>query len=472
MRKQRSKLAVASVASEFKGAQLGDRRLTARLQVIAEACSKAPDLSFPEQMESSAKLEGLYRFVNSVENLSDAILESHATQTRERVGALDAALVIHDTTEFGFKGREGMGQLGQGREGFLMHLALAVAADGSRLPLGTLGAIVWKRERLKGRQTRNAEYHATKESNRWLELVDVTSNSVKKPQNLIHVMDREGDAYDHFARMISDGRRFVVRMNHDRETLESLEGEAKSRITDVAAQAEDLFHVEVTLSPRKRDPRPDGSKTHKPRPGRAASLAVSAAALTLKKPVNMTLERARDCRTLQINVVRVHEPNPPLDQDAIEWLLLTTEPIETKVDVERIVSHYRSRWVVEEFFRALKSGCRYEQRQLESYEALVTALMIFLPIAWRMLLLRSVARTSPAAPATDVVTDDQIDVLRAKVGLPTSPTAADALAAVARLGGHIKQNGQPGWIVLGRGMDRLEQMALGWALAKAQLIRA
>ena len=36
--------------------------------------------------------------------------------------------------------------------------------------------------------------------------------------------------------------------------------------------------------------------------------------------------------------------------------------------------------------------------------------------------------------------------------LPSSPTVADIMAAIARLGGHNKSNGPPGWKLLWRGL--------------------
>jgi hypothetical protein len=49
--------------------------------------------------------------------------------------------------------------------------------------------------------------------------------------------------------------------------------------------------------------------------------------------------------------------------------------------------------------------------------------------------------------------------------LTETPTIRDALRAVARLGGHLRQNGSPGWLVLGRGMQKLLWMERGWAAA-------
>ena len=64
-----------------------------------------------------------------------------------------------------------------------------------------------------------------------------------------------------------------------------------------------------------------------------------------------------------------------------------------------MVDAYRARWVIEELFKALKTGCQIEKRQMESYGALRIALALFLPIAVRLLALRDAARSEPDAPA-------------------------------------------------------------------------
>lgn len=120
--------------------------------------------------------------------------------------------------------------------------------------------------------------------------------------------------------------------------------------------------------------------------------------------------------------------------------------------------------MIEEYFKAVKTGCQYEQRQPESAHALLNALAVLVPVAWRLLLLRHLARESDTRPATDALTKTQVDVLKAvaKKPLPKRPTVRDALLAVAALGGHIKNNGEPGWQVLGRGYRDLLILEMGW----------
>ena len=120
--------------------------------------------------------------------------------------------------------------------------------------------------------------------------------------------------------------------------------------------------------------------------------------------------------------------------------------------------------MIEEYFKALKTGCQYERRQLESAHSLLNALAVLAPVAWRLLLLRHLGRHAPKRPATDALTPGQLDVLHAvaRRPMPKRPTVKDAMLAIASLGGHLLRNGDPGWLVLGRGMHDLLLLELGW----------
>ena len=126
-------------------------------------------------------------------------------------------------------------------------------------------------------------------------------------------------------------------------------------------------------------------------------------------------------------------------------------------------------WAIEEFFKALKTGCAYEKRQLETFHALRNALALFAPLAWQLLLLRTEAQHRPRTPASVVLGEDHIAVLRAagRRPLPPQPSTSDVLLAIAALGGHLRRNGEPGWLVLGRGLEKLEVLTAGWCLRKS-----
>jgi hypothetical protein len=155
----------------------------------------------------------------------------------------------------------------------------------------------------------------------------------------------------------------------------------------------------------------------------------------------------------------------------VDWCLITTEAIETAEDVAAIVDAYRARWVIEEYFKALKTGCAFEKRQLETRTAILNALALFAPIAWQLLVLRQLSRDRTDTPADTVLSPLKLRVLQGhkRTKLPEGATVREAMLAIAALGGHIKNNGDPGWIVLGRGYEDLlllEQgaaIALGWS---------
>jgi hypothetical protein len=149
-------------------------------------------------------------------------------------------------------------------------------------------------------------------------------------------------------------------------------------------------------------------------------------------------------------------------------VLFTSEPIARKSDLERVVDLYRLRWLIEEFFKALKTGCSLERRQIESYDGFCKVLAILAPIACQLMWLRGKDRLHPDEPAHTVFTEVELEILhraRATRGMPKAKTVSDALLLLARLGGHLKNNGPPGWMTLGQGYQELLLLRLGWEMA-------
>jgi len=162
--------------------------------------------------------------------------------------------------------------------------------------------------------------------------------------------------------------------------------------------------------------------------------------------------------------------NPSRLREApVDWLLYTSEPVDKEEQLLRVVDWYRARWTIEEYFKALKTGCALEKRQLGDLHALTNATALLLPIAWKLLLLKSEIRTRPWAPATTLLEADELEVLRliARQPLSETPTVQEVVLAIAGLGGHLKHNGAPGWQTLARGYDRLCATLEGYKLRRA-----
>ncbi len=445
-----------SIASEFDCADLGDERLEARLALIAESLAGDAKLSLPEALGDGAELEGAYRFFNNPRVEPDAILRPHVSASAARLAEHERVLVVHDTTEFVFGGRTQR----QGLEGdrFRAHMSLGVSADGRREPLGVLALKTWVRAEKKAvRTTKERRLDDDRESKRWLEQSLAVEAAVGRDVVLIHVEDREADIFESLSKRVMLNMRFIVRAQSLRAI--NVEGERRNILEHLRAQVR-RFERTVTLSRRQVG---RGLKnTYEDRDGRKARLAFAAAHVVLERP-----RVDADGDPINVNVVHVIEVEPPEGEEPVEWLLLTTEPIATVDDIEFVVDSYRARWVIEEYFKALKTGCAYEARQLESYDALRRALAIYAVIAWRLLWMRYLTQHAPTTPASVVATKAELGVLRAQKRIGADATVGDFLNAVAKMGGHIKRNGPAGWQVLWRGYRTLGDLAAGFALGRA-----
>ena len=89
----------------------------------------------------------------------------------------------------------------------------------------------------------------------------------------------------------------------------------------------------------------------------------------------------------------------------VRWVLLTTLPVDSVEQVELVIDCYRRRWLIEEYFKAIKTGCAYEKRQLESSDTLLNALALFVPLLGVCSQLRYLARETPD--------DDTVVLIRA-----------------------------------------------------------
>jgi hypothetical protein len=466
---------VDHIAEEFGSADLGDRRRTQRLARVVGKLAKRPGASLPAALGSDAEIQAAYRLMNNEDVSFGAVLEPHVQAAAARAREVREVLVLHDTTDCSFPTLDPaeIGFLQTGKAGFPLHLSVAVDGDTWRRPLGVLNAEPLFRPRRSRTNWRRKPSgtktgaQTDKEFERWWRGMSSSAKELLGHPSVIHIADRESDSYDLMARALVAGYRFVFRVRVDRRGREAEAREdGWSSVWKLAKACEGVFERQVTLSRRKATGMPAADKAHPPRKMRLAKLSFAARRVVIPRPQYLRDPVARE---LALNLVHVCEIDPPEGEAPVEWLLYTTEPIDTPERVADVVDKYRTRWVIEEFNAALKTGCAYEERQFESRQGLLIMLAISLPIACELLWLRSRARTDPRSPATEVISPVQLQVLRVLGNrkLPTEPTAEDALLAVAALGGHLKRNGPPGWKVLHRGMLELIAYETGWRAALA-----
>lgn len=453
--------AFSPLSAEFKKCVFADKRLGQRAQRAIEEIARDPSRSFPVAFSDPSQLEGFYRFVGNERVTLDGVISGHIAQTLTRAGAKKRCLAVHDTTDFQFSGdRDDLGLVDQNQRGFYAHVCLCVSADGLREPLGLLDLDTWTRQEKKGKRTideRKADPEV--ESRRWLEQSLNVEDLIEQRTQLIHVEDREGDIFESLEMRIAHDMHFIVRAASTKLVLTD---EGEENILEHARRLPKVSTRAIHLSARQEKYSSKKMKLqHPPRAERDSEIQIRAGQLRVRKP-----KRSGSVPELWLNAVHVLETDAPEGETPVEWLLLTTEPISSKNEVEEVVDNYRARWLIEEYFKAIKTGCKYEERQLESLHALLNALGLFAVMAWRLLQLRFIERNvAGEAPASTVASKAEIAVLERKAKMKPGATAREFLLRLARLGGHLPQNGRPGLLVLWRGLRKLLDFTEGYELA-------
>lgn len=470
------------IAEEF-AADLGDPRRTQRLIRCGSRIAEKPDASFLEIFEDPAELEGFYRLVRSDYVDMDTLLSGHRDQTRQRCNEHDEVLVLHDTTEFRFPlvdgyMREGLHSFSKEKQGFRGHFSMAASADGLRLPLGIVGVrgfvppsadadvkAFWD----------NSFGELVNLNDRWWDGVQASEECLDG-HSLIHVADREADFFSLLALMEQHDYRYVVRAKHNRGARAD-DAAVVETLDEVLSTGEFVAQREVELSARPIGARPPASRRkHPPRTRRTACLDFRSVRVTLEPPPrpgrSTAVNQPDEYIPIEVTAIEVVEQDPPEDATAVRWILLTSERIEGVPHLMRVVDMYRTRWLIEEMFKSLKTGCSYQKRQMSSAGTLLATLALLLPNAWRLLMMRHLERHCPDEPASTVLTDAELKVLKlrpSKHPLPRNPTVADACIAIARIGGYKRQNGPPGWQTIGRGYEKLVNLVEGYELMRAEL---
>lgn len=388
-------------------------------------------------------------------------------------------LLVQDTTEIDLtrpeQQVEGAGPLDHSRRGALLHELQAFTPDGT--PLGTVHAVPLVRSDDKPKcasQSRSERIRTPieeKESYRWVvALRHVQEEARRHPQTeMICIGDSEADIYDLLVEATSEAgtARWIVRGCHDRALQPGSEEHQDSpptlRQQLLATPVLDTQTISIRGRQAKVNCEVHGRR--QPRESRDAEVEVRAARVTLRPP----WRRDRQLPPIAVNVVLIREMHPPEGEPAVEWMLLTDLPIVTLEQVRQIIQYYCIRWMVEVFFRTLKSGCRAEQRRFEHIDRLLPCLAVYLIVTWRTLYVCRLGRSCPDISCEAVFEPDEWkSAYRVALGRTprTPPRLPEMVRVVAQLGGYVnrKRKDPPGPQTVWLGLQRLHDIALCWKL--------
>lgn len=441
---------------EVGDVDLGDRRRNARLVEFVARSSLHPAASLPEIGEDWAMTKATYGLFRSPAVTPAAILAPHVRRTRERAAREGTVVALEDSMCLDYShhpATRGLGPINDHptAQGMWVHSVLAASVGGP--PLGLVHLEVWVRDgaTLGRKHQRRQRTTAQKESQKWL--TGLAATMARLPgQRVVVVTDAEGDLYDHFAYPRQAGTELLVRAAQDRRVA----GEAGLLWAEVeAGEVWDTWSVAVQ---RRED-----------KPGRTAQVTARVRRVEVAPPRNRT-GRAK-LPTVALWAVLVREEAPPAGEEPLEWLLLTTVPVETKEDARERAEWYRQRWLIERYHYVLKSGCRVEDLQLEHGDRLKRAVAAYGVVAWRLLWLTYEARRRPEASCEPVLAREEWETLYCvthKTDCPPEvpPSLGEVVRWIAQLGGFLgrKGDGEPGPKTLWRGWRRLQDMLEGRAL--------
>jgi hypothetical protein len=277
---------------------------------------------------------------------------------------------------------------------------------------------------------------------------------------LVDVADQGASTFEFLEHEAHSDRRFVIRNGKVRKVYAGHEATGpKQYLKDYAQSLPELGRFTMDVQAQK------GRKART-----AAEFTLRGGAILLLPPHAKHGHHSRD--PLPLYVVYVAEVKPPRGEKAIEWMLLTNEPVRTVDDAWRVASWYERRWMIEEYHKSLKTGCQIEDLQFTYVERLQPAIALLSAVALTLLSLRDASRRPDAKTrrATTLLAPEYVEVLSCwrHRKVRKDWTIHDFYFALARLGGHQnrKRDHRPGWLVLWRGSMKLQCMLDGYLAAQ------
>lgn len=434
---------------QFGSCSLGDKRRTDRAVLLGACLANNSCGSLPVQTGTMAGVKAAYRLLAGRKVTHCAVSSPHweATRHRARTPGLGAVLFIQDGTELDYShhpGTTGLGFIGDARgQGMELQTTLCVLPGVDPEVFGMAFSTVWTRdyEPRKKTEKRAARDARHKETDVWGDSVEAIGMAPDAATGTrwVGVSDRGSDVFSHLARVKAHRWTCLVRSKHDRRMEDIDENAARLHSFARSLPAVETTALELRARPGK--------------PARSVLLNLAWASVTLLAPANTVGE------PISAWCIRAWEDAP---KDALEWILVSTDPVESIKDAREKIEWYRNRWIVEEYHKGLKTGCNMEKRQVSTKQSL-QALLGFLGIV-SIFLLQLKSRTNPV-PIPESLKAALKALTKRKLA---DPGTRDYWREIAMLGGFLgrKGDGDPGWMTIWRGWNRLQDIAIGMEIQK------
>lgn len=446
---------------QFGEAALGHVARTRRLVALAARVGAHPAGTVTEVFGADAPGRELaYDWLENDDVRPAEVAAAHHRATARRSGDERFVFVPVDGSSLTLTDRDkskGLGQVGTskaGARGLKVLSALALTPEG--VPVGLLAQRWWVRMRTVSRHRAERQTHE-KELQHWLDVMAEAEETLQQhaPGTAMWAqLDAEGSAWPVLEEAGQQVRWLTVRARHDRRLWLEADDADESADGRMLWEALETRALEATYEMRV-----EGTKQ---RAERTAHMTLRYAEVTLRLRDKVSGQRWP--RTMFAVLAR-EEGTTPKGETPLEWLLLTTYPIESVQEACLVVFGYTLRWRIEQFHEALKAGgCNVEDTQLRDALAIERWAAIHSAVATRLLRLTYLARHEPNTPATRELSEGECRALEVETGVcwrGDEPTLFEAVVALGRAGGYTGQGaGQPpGFTVLARGLKTIGALA-------------
>jgi hypothetical protein len=461
------------IVEETKSANFKDARINARFSDTLAMLAEHPTASIPCASGGHAEMTATYRLFDNPKVTIEKILQPHAEASVRRIAKQKTVLLVQDTTEIDLTRPEqqvdGAGPLGTDqRLGFFLHPLHAFTPNGT--PLGTVGLKHWTREIERKKQKdkksneRAAEPFESKESYRWLQTLRRADEIAGQCSDtkVICICDSEADIYEMLVEKTSVN--FIIRGCQNRVLNTKVHEDTPHHIREFVLAKNVITETVIDVRSRHLKIGCDERGRRQPRKPRKAVCDVRSACVSLRPPWRPKKSRLSP---VEVNVVLVRERLPPAGEEPIEWMLLTDLPIETESQLLKVINLYKTRWMIEIYFKVLKSGCLVEKRRFETIKRFQSCLALYMIIAWRTLYISRLARSVPDISCEAVFEPDEWkpvwQIIRNSPPPSEPPCLGEVVDMVAQLGGYIKRkNSPPGPKSIWIGIQRVYDFATCW----------
>jgi len=328
-------------------------------------------------------------------------------------------------------------------QGIMFHTCLAAerSKDAPPVTIGIAKQTAWIRPELSEETKSNDQKE--KESLVWLN----TLKAIGRPpvnSRWISVGDRGNDIYEYISGATKESWDYALRAKHNRTILVNDE---KKRLHQWVRSLEPNGEYKLDLRAR-------GAKF-----SRQAKLKIAWGEAVMQPP------NGKQGKVVGVTYVRAYDPG----DEGLEWILVTSLKVNSAEDALEIVQIYEQRWIIEEYHKCLKTGCRIEDAQLKTGKRLLALLDILGVVATQLLKLRDLSRQEPDRLAKEIVENEIVDIVKKRFKLTGEISLKELWRRIAMMGGFLgrKSDGSPGWQTIWKGWLRIQDMLEGMAMGKS-----